>query len=314
MRGVKLLNGSLWGLNGLLALAIALFAWQYLLGAHPDPLHGFKPIDDGPGGSLVAQPRLSDQAIKDLKNPIEHRVVESQAAVVSLFKAILRGTMPSANPKRGLAFIKHPVKNSELVAYIDEVIQFDGRPFDEYIGWKLVEVTRDSATFSNGTHKQKITMDQTEAAAPAERVPGAAPGGPINRRGQPYDASAYKSRLIAQTDGRQIWGLDPDEVEWAAQNQETLLDRDLQVSVYPGGGLKLEGVAAGSLAASRGMVGGDIVKDVNGIPLQGLADLKALGEHPSVRQSAALRITVERAGKAVLLEYRPLPRAPGAPR
>jgi hypothetical protein len=53
---------------------------------------------------------------------------------------------------------------------------------------------------------------------------------------------------------------------------------------------------------------GDVVRDVNGQPLNNIADLRTLLSAPQMKQQSGLRITVERAGKPVVMEYRPLPR------
>jgi S1-C subfamily serine protease len=72
--------------------------------------------------------------------------------------------------------------------------------------------------------------------------------------------------------------------------------------------VRVESVAAGSVGAARGLMAGDIVRDVNGLPLNSLAELKNMMNNPAMKQSSGLRITVERAGKPLVLEYRPLPR------
>jgi S1-C subfamily serine protease len=126
--------------------------------------------------------------------------------------------------------------------------------------------------------------------------------------GQPYQSTSFKSQLLSQTDSRHVWGLDPDEIEWALQNQDAIMDQAFQVSPTAAGGIRIDSIQAGSIGAARGLVGGDIIKDVNGQPLNSVADVKTLLTSPAMRAQTGLRINVERAGKPLIVEYRPLPR------
>jgi S1-C subfamily serine protease len=118
----------------------------------------------------------------------------------------------------------------------------------------------------------------------------------------------YKSRLLAASEGRQIWGIDADEIAWAAANLPQILDRDLQVVPYAGGGLRVDAVAPDSIGAARGLLAGDVLREVDGRPVWGVSDLRPLPDNPNTKTPQSLRLTIERAGKPLLLEYRPLPR------
>jgi S1-C subfamily serine protease len=102
--------------------------------------------------------------------------------------------------------------------------------------------------------------------------------------------------------------MDQEELDWAAQNADQIMDRDFQVSPYAGGGIRLENVTAGSIGAARGLSAGDVLREVNGQPLNSIADVRTLMNNPAMRQQAGLRLTIERAGKPLVIEYRPLPR------
>jgi len=86
------------------------------------------------------------------------------------------------------------------------------------------------------------------------------------------------------------------------------MDSDFQVSPNAGGGVRLENVTPGTIAAARGLMAGDVVRDVNGQPLNSIQDLRTMLNNPGFRQQTGMRITVERGGRPVVLEYRPLPR------
>lgn len=314
MNDAKLLNRGLWGLNLLIGVGILLFSYQYLLrAADSGLLRDLKQDDEGP--AVAPKPKDDgDGALKTLPNPIEKKERDKPDVTATLFKATLKGTLPSEKePKRGVAFIKSTARNAELVCYVDEEILQEGKPYDEFRGWTLSSVGRDRAIFVNKKgDKVELTIDQSITVAPGmERAGGGAgiPGGaPKTQIGKAYTSESYKSRLLASADTRQVWGLDQDEIEWAGQNAEAILDRDLQVAPYAGGGLRIENVMAGSIGAARGLVAGDVLREVNGQALNNLADVKTLMSSPTMRSQTGLRLTIERAGKPVVIEYRPLPR------
>jgi hypothetical protein len=307
---VKRINGLLWALNALLGAGIAAFVWFYLLfPGDPGHLKDFEADADSGSVAQAPQARTSDAALR-LGNPVEKR--EASGPAPTLFKATLKGTLPSEkDPKQGLAFIKSSGRNVELVAYLGEPILHEGKPYDEYRGWVLAEVSKDRAVFTSASgQRQVLTLDLLAgpAGGAAGGRAGPADAGKANRVGQAYSSDTFKSRLLAQADNRQVWGLDPDEIDWASQNADRIMDQDFQVSPSAGGGIRVEGVTAGSIGAARGLMAGDVVRDVNGQPLNNIADLRMLLSNQQMKQQSGLRITVERAGKPVVLEYRPLPR------
>lgn len=118
----------------------------------------------------------------------------------------------------------------------------------------------------------------------------------------------FKSQLLASAEMRQVWGLDPDEIAWLDANAELILTRDLQLKPHSSGGLKIDRVEPGSFPANRGLQAGDIVRDLNGTPVNAVKDLWAFLGSAALRKSGALRVTLEREGKPFLLEFRPLRR------
>lgn len=309
MIDAKLLNRLLWGVNGLLGIAILAFSFQYLLRASDLKLD-LKPDEDGPRGPVKVQDP-GDGALKNLPNPVTIKTREA-GPVDNPFKAVLKGTLPSEKePKRGVAFIKSTGRNTELVTYVGEEILHEGKPYEEFRGWTLATVGKDKAIFVNKKgEKVELTIDLSIAAAPAGGPSGPAALGAArgSQIGKAYTSDQYKSRLLASADTRQVWGLDQDEIEWAGQNADQILDRDFQVTPYAGGGLRLEGVTAGSIGAARGLLAGDVIRDVNGQPLNNISDVRTLMNNPSMKSQTGMRLTIERAGKPVVIEYRPLPR------
>lgn len=128
----------------------------------------------------------------------------------------------------------------------------------------------------------------------------------VDRRGKPYAPESYTTRLLASSEARQVWGVDPDEIDWADQNFDAIVDSDIQVSRATGGGLKIERVTPSTVAALRGLQAGDVVKDVNGQLMNSLEDVRKI--FGSMKGQSGLRINLERSGKPLILEYRPLAR------
>jgi hypothetical protein len=315
LHDVKLLNRALWGVNVLLGAGIVLFSIQYLLRAQDAGyLKDLKRDDD----TAVVPPRAldpGDGTLKSLTNPVEKRAGPGpNGPDQPQFKATLKGTLPSEkDPSRSVAFIKSAARNVELVAYMNEEILQEGKPFDEYRGWTLQTVSKDRAVFANKAGvKVELTIDMAITPAPggpASGIPGPSGGpAPKSRIGQAYTSDTFKSRLLASADTRQVWGMDQEEIDWAAQNADQILDRDFQVSPYAGGGLRIENVNAGSIGAARGLVAGDVLREVNGQPLSNIADVRTLMNNPAMKSQTGLRLTVERAGKPMVIEYRPLPK------
>jgi len=249
----------------------------------------------------LARPRDDgDGALKTIHNPLENRPLPSAPADPPM-RAALRGTLSGT-----VAFLRSLARNVDLVAFVGGEILQDGRPCDELRGWTLAAVGRDTALFAGPRgEKVELVVDASHgsAAAPAAAAPAGAAGPP-----RPYSAGAYKSRLLAVSEGRQVWGIDADEIDWASANVPQILDRDLQVVPYAGGGLRVEAVAPDSIGAARGLLAGDVVREVDGRPVGGVSDLHHLLDRPSATTSQGLRLTIERAGKPLVLEYRPLPR------
>jgi hypothetical protein len=307
VQNVRVLNGLLWILNGLLGVGILGFSYRYLIAQDPNYL-GEMRWDEGPVQAPPPPVRVPEGPLKSLHNPIEKGSPEGPVGGAPSFRATLKGTIASErDPKRSVAFLKSQARNSELVAYMDEEIGENGKPSDEFRGWKLQEVGKDYAVFSNGAQKQILTLDLSAPPSPGA-APGAALGGGVGpRSSQSYSSAQFKSRLLASSDSRHVWGIDPDEIEWAIQNQESLMDQAFQVSPAGGGGVKIDNIMAGTIGAARGLMPGDIVRDVNGQPLNTIADMRNLLNNPSMRQQTGMRLTIERAGRPVVIEYKPLP-------
>lgn len=106
-------------------------------------------------------PRLMGIAIvlwlASCKREVQEPGHPAGAKVEASFNAKLKGSIPSHDPKRGVAFIRSTVTNAGAVAVIDEPItDVHGKPCEEFAGWKLIVLSKDRATFSNGTHRVSL--------------------------------------------------------------------------------------------------------------------------------------------------------------
>lgn len=122
-----------------------------------------------------------------------------------------------------------------------------------------------------------------------------------------YDASSYNSRMLASSSNRQIWGVDPDEITWFMEHLNRIADTECKVRPHPGGGLKILEITPGSIWSARGLLAGDVVKNVNGKGIKSLDDVNQLRDNPTVYRRSTLSLMIERAGKPLLIEYRPIP-------
>lgn len=102
-----------------------------------------------------------------------------------------------------------------------------------------------------------------------------------------------------------IYCVDPGEMDWTEQNLERVL-QEVRLEPQQGGGILVAEIASGSIAASRGIEVGDVVKAIDGTPIRHLEDL-----HRALRASLDTRrhplvVEIERAGSSRVIEYRRL--------
>jgi hypothetical protein len=306
MRIFNLYNAFLWLTNVALGVFIVLFFFKYLL-AQADYTRDVR-LEDGPGTpAIVHKPKLSDHALK-LTNPIVPAKDTPPVPPDENFIALLKGTLPRQQGDRsGAVFLRSVTMNTELVAFVGEKILFEASEFDEYTGWTLGAVWKNGALF-NGPNGRTKELTIGSGVIPNASTPETPDASRSKRLGRMYQSGQFKSRLLASAANRVVWGLDPAEMEWASQNVDRILESDFQVLPNAGGGVRIESVTPGSISAVRGIMAGDVVRDVNGQPLNSIAEARALMSNSALRSQKGLRITVERAGKPVVLEYRPLPR------
>ena len=302
MIGIKTGRRLLLGLNVALGLGIAAFAFKYLLYPPPiDRLQEIRIIDPSATPPRDPASRPDESVLSKLRNPL---TLESRSPSPSPFQGFtLKGAIPALAPRQGFAFLRAALRPADLTASTGEEILQDGKPAPEFRDWRLSEVWKDGAVFINFQGGRcELRIESALSSAPAQEITR------TSRSGEPYRADNYKSQILASSENREVWAMDQAELEWIAQNASLIMDRDLTLVPMPGVGLRIDAVTPGSMCAARGLKAGDVIREVDGRPIQSLNDLRVLLNDASPRPKPALRLTLERTGKAFVLEFHPLPR------
>ncbi len=293
MRPVKLGNALLWVANVTLGAAIVVFAFQFLLFRDaPNPTEGVT-IDEGGRAAGPPKSQTDYSPIKNVPNPVEPRPQGSGPSSPSSIRADLQGTNQSADPAWIFAFLS--VSGKGVTAFYDEPVTFDGSVVADLAGWKLKKVTATSATFSNGTREETLTM--TSGASGTAMTPGAI--GPI-----PGGVERGKVQALSKTNDREHYSVDRNTAQWAIENQEKILS-EIALQDYTGGGIQITSIASGSIAGEAGLQQYDVIKSLNGQPVTNSMSLNDLKNNAQLRNQNQLVITVERGGTTKTIVIQP---------
>ncbi|MHC4605475.1 MAG: PDZ domain-containing protein [Planctomycetota bacterium] len=315
MKPAEWLNGGLWIINVLLGAWIVVFAFQYLLfPAETDHLKGMAWVDLQ-GLTRTEQPKRVDvTSLRTLENPVVPPVSGGGArgVVAKPVKGVtLKGTFAGSDPKQGVAFLEIASRRKQVTAYCGKPVKDGDALVPEMQGWTLKEVYRDRAVFHADGRPPMILEVEGRSIKEFVGQGGRRKGGtgparpPTPKAGGPYNASSYpQSKVIQKGPNHQVWNIEKGEVEYATGNMENILEKDVTLSTYPDGGIKLDQVREGSIAALRGLSAGDVIKSVNGIPVNNVAEVQKLLNSDRIRKQGRLRVVVQRAGRAVTFEYR----------
>lgn len=259
------------------------------------------------GGPAKSNPDTDIRQLRAIRNPIfKEEVASSNMGGPSIDQVVsLSGVwldIPCAHLKvkqsavgQGVectAFVGEPISYFDPASHSDKLIP-------ELAGWTLKEVYSDKVLFVNGTQRKFIALERTELAGLSKTLPG---GITQLQPGQGYNSKMFKSRLERVTPDSQEWGVDAAEAEWVRQNGEAISNQ-IDVSIYSGGGIKIDRLQDGSPFRERGLLVDDVIKSINGLPITSAEDAKAAME--SVRQSGGSEVTVviNRLGKLLTLKY-----------
>lgn len=290
MKQVRLLNGSLWTANVGLGGAVVVFVFHILFPANPNPLSDVVLFAAAPG-AVKAAPPPNFTPVRNFQNPVIPREASSGVAAASDIKADLLGTVTSAVPTEIVAYLAIPGRNLHLNAYYDEPVGQDGSPVPELAGWKLVSVTSDSATFSNGTRETTLVLKEA-----AIGTAGLGPGG-MSSSMAALAGTVDKPKVtkIASTNDSETYSIDKASIAWVTANQDAILG-EITLQDYASGGIQITSLAPGSLAEQFGLKANDVVRSVNGQPIPNSLALADLRNSDVIKKATTLTLGVERAG------------------
>ena len=153
-------------------------------------------------------------------------------------------------------------------------------------GATLTEVHADYIVVARNGGSERIELDKFRlATAPATtaqtRNPN--PGFRLNvtAAGGGYSLSRQELNNVLQ---------DPRQMEFLGQ-----------IGVAPGGGVRVDGAGANTLAGKLGLQSGDVISAVNGQPVNSAGDLARL--YSQFNTLSAVRVEVKRAGSPTMLNY-----------
>jgi general secretion pathway protein C len=151
-------------------------------------------------------------------------------------------------------------------------------------GIRLASVHPDHIIISRAGMPERIDLERRTAALPSK------PGG--------VDAQGF--RLTVAAKGNNAYSLSRTELNNVLQDprQMNYLGR---IGMHPNGGVRLEQAPGGSLPSKLGLKEGDVIKNVNGQPVNSPGDLARL--YQQFATLSQIRAEVIRGGAPMLLTY-----------
>jgi general secretion pathway protein C len=152
-------------------------------------------------------------------------------------------------------------------------------------GATLAEVHADYIVVARNGGRERIELDKFRVAATTpnaqSRNPNAGFRLNVTAAGGGYSLSRQELNTVLQ---------DPRQMEFLGQ-----------IGVAPGGGVRVDGAGANTLAGKLGLQSGDVISAVNGQPVNSAGDLARL--YSQFNTLSAVRVEVKRAGAPTVLNY-----------
>jgi general secretion pathway protein C len=150
----------------------------------------------------------------------------------------------------------------------------------------LAEVHGDYIVVARNGGRERIELDKfrvagVNAANPQNRNPNLGFRLNVTAAGGGYSLSRQELNNVLQ---------DPRQMEFLGQ-----------IGVAPGGGVRVDGAGANTLAGKLGLQSGDVISAVNGQPVNSTGDLARL--YSQFNTLTAVRVEVKRAGSPTILNY-----------
>ncbi len=152
-------------------------------------------------------------------------------------------------------------------------------------GATLAEVHADHIIVARNGGRERIELDKFRVATATpnaqSRNPNAGFRLNVTAAGGGYSLSRQELNTVLQ---------DPRQMEFLGQ-----------IGVAPGGGVRVDGAGANTLAGKLGLQTGDVISAVNGQPVNSAGDLARL--YSQFNTLSAVRVEVKRAGAPTVLNY-----------
>jgi general secretion pathway protein C len=151
-------------------------------------------------------------------------------------------------------------------------------------GTRLASVHPDHIIISQGGIRERIDLERRTATLPS----------------RPRSADPQGFRLTVAATGNNAYSLSRTELNNVLQDprQMNYLGR---IGMHPNGGVRLEQAPGGSLPSKLGLKEGDVIKNVNGQPVNSPGDLARL--YQQFATLSQIRAEVIRGGAPMLLTY-----------
>lgn len=153
-------------------------------------------------------------------------------------------------------------------------------------GANLEAVHSDRIIIRRGSALESVVLKDTEATLPPGSIVTAQPPGPADNTIQSLGGGRYN-------------------IDRQALTQSLTAETLSQAAVAPGaGGLVVREIQPGGMFDKLGLRTGDVVRSVNGQPVNGLDDVaKAYAQFAAAPQSGRVMVEVMRGGKTEVLQY-----------
>ena len=152
-------------------------------------------------------------------------------------------------------------------------------------GATLAEVHADYIVVARNGGRERIELDKFRVAATTPSAQGRNTNAGfrlnVTAAGGGYSLSRQELNTVLQ---------DPRQMDFLGQ-----------IGVAPGGGVRVDGAGANTLAGKLGLQSGDVISAVNGQPVNSAGDLARL--YSQFNTLSAVRVEVKRAGAPTILNY-----------
>ena len=180
------------------------------------------------------------------------------------------------------------------------ILNFDGKDQPVRVGTEILPGAVLDSVFArhvlvrrNGAI-EKLEFENSGAASGATM-------GQINQQmAAQRPAPASQFRLNVQSVNQNTTALSRGELQSALQDPRQLTNVG-QVQDNPGGGVAVQAAAPGSLLQKLGLLDGDVIRSLNGVPVNSQADLMRLYQH--FGQVGQVKVEGLRAGTPLQLNY-----------